>query len=454
MKGKPADTQGAPPSQNTPTQQAQPPVSPLKGSLGSSQGADEEPIRVELKDDQVQQEDRKKVFSKLTGLIGKDIASLLSLPVSMFEPTSVLQTQIEPLRNSELLFKIASTEDPIDRICLVAAFCVSMFCYYTRTLKPFNPVLGETYEYVPSSKAYKSLCEQVSHHPPIGIALSTCDEWTLSQESHISTRFWGTSVDVHSLGNNHLILHERDDEQYTWKAPNACIHNILFGKLFVDYSGSIPVKSMKGGETASVNIKKAGWFSGGSSHELSGEARSKDGTLRAIFSGKWSEFITVTKIDENGNKGTPVELWRKPVDTSASHKWKWDSFVEKLVEFTDEMEHTLPATDSRLRTDLQALSQSNVKLAGKEKVAIEERERRKRREREAQGKKWAPVYFKKVPDDQFEYRWEYTGNYWEERSQRIQQHKEKKKLNEEEKKVEPKGILDDVSDPPVVEISA
>jgi Oxysterol-binding protein len=58
------------------------------------------------------------------------------------------------------------------------------------------------------------------------------------------------------------------------------------------------------------------------------------------------------------------------------------------------MEHTLPATDSRLRADLRCLTQGNVKQAGKEKVAIEERERRKRRERDAQGKKWAPVYFK------------------------------------------------------------
>ena len=60
---------------------------------------------IELKDDQVQQEDRKKLFSKLTGLMGKDIVSLLSLPVSLFEPTSVLQTMVEPLRHSELLFQ-------------------------------------------------------------------------------------------------------------------------------------------------------------------------------------------------------------------------------------------------------------------------------------------------------------------------------------------------------------
>ena len=173
-------------------------------------------------------------------------------------------------------------------------------------VKPFNPVLGETYEYVPSSKAYKSLCEQVSHHPPIGIAHSTCDDWTLSQESHIATRFWGTSVDVQSLGDNHLTLHKQDDH-YTWKAPkyaplhsilhlpstaplfptlsyvkhSACIHNILFGKIFVDYHGTIPIQSMKGGESATIDFKKSGWF-GGSNYEISGEARSKDGTVRYL----------------------------------------------------------------------------------------------------------------------------------------------------------------------------
>jgi hypothetical protein len=34
-----------------------------------------------------------------------------------------------------------------------------------RTLKPFNPLLGETFEIV--SHKYRFFIEQVSHHPPI-----------------------------------------------------------------------------------------------------------------------------------------------------------------------------------------------------------------------------------------------------------------------------------------------
>jgi len=404
--------------------------SELKSSnaLASSQ-------EVDLKDQEFQGEDRKRLFSKLTGLLGKDVVSLLSLPVTLFEPTSVLQTMVEPLRHSDLLFKISATEDPIDRICLVAAFCVSLFSYYVRTLKPFNPVLGETYEYVPPSKAYKSLCEQVSHHPPIGIAHSTCDEWTLSQESHIQTRFMGATVDVNSIGDNHLKLHKKNDH-YTWKSPNVCIHNILLGKIYVEHYGTIPIKSMKGGESAKVIFKKAGWF-GGLSHEISGEVTDKDGNLRAVLTGKWNEFFAVAKVDEKGQKGAFVELWRKPhYESELTHKWKWDPFVDTLTELSEEMEHTLPPTDSRLRADMRALAAFDVKRAGKEKVQIEERERRKRREREAQGKKWAPQYFKKVPDDEFGERWEYFGNYWEDRTQRLKDYKEKQHKAAGEKKLE------------------
>lgn len=109
-------------------------------------------------------------------------------------------------------------------------------------VKPFNPVLGETYEYVPASKAFKSLCEQVSHHPPIGIAHSTCDEWTLSQESHIATRFWGTSVDVQSLGDNHLTLHKQDDH-YTWKAPKyaSTFYYLSFSQFTYLLLPSLPI---------------------------------------------------------------------------------------------------------------------------------------------------------------------------------------------------------------------
>jgi hypothetical protein len=73
-----------------------PPAQPRSPNSSSSEE--------ELCDDTT--EDRKKLWSKVSGLIGKDTTSLISLPVSLFEPTSVLQTMIEPLRYADLLDEV------------------------------------------------------------------------------------------------------------------------------------------------------------------------------------------------------------------------------------------------------------------------------------------------------------------------------------------------------------
>ena len=41
----------------------------------------------------------------------------------------------------------------------------SIFCVPGRSAKPFNPLLGETYELVTPN--YRYFSEMVSHHPPI-----------------------------------------------------------------------------------------------------------------------------------------------------------------------------------------------------------------------------------------------------------------------------------------------
>jgi len=370
------------------------------------------------------QEDRKKLWSKVSGLIGKDTTSLLSLPVSMFEPMSVLQNMCEPLRHHEIIEKACEAEDSLDRLCLVASFCVALFGGYNRTVKPFNPTLGETYEFVPQHKRYKCLCEQVSHHPPVGIAYSTADNWTLQQESRIETTFWGNSLDIFSVGNNDLKLTNRG-EHYMWTNPATCVHNIIFGRMWVERIGTLPIKNLTTGETCTITYKKAGWFEG-MNYDITGEARDKDGNLHALITGKYNEAMYVTKVDQNGHKAEPVMIWKKPVE-DISNKWKWPPFLFELTATDPEYEAILPPTDSRLRGDVRALQANNVKLAGREKNKIEESERIKRKEREAKGDKWAPVYFEKKPGEtDKETRWNYVENYWEERDQRIEQYNKSK----------------------------
>ena len=83
--------------------------------------------------------------------------------VNFNEPLSMLQRLTEDLEYHELLDRAARCDSSLEQMCLVAAFSVSSYSTTVhRTAKPFNPLLGETYELDRGRESgYRSLCEQV-----------------------------------------------------------------------------------------------------------------------------------------------------------------------------------------------------------------------------------------------------------------------------------------------------
>ncbi|RTG83917.1 uncharacterized protein DC041_0005470 [Schistosoma bovis] len=78
--------------------------------------------------------------------IGKDLAKI-PIPVNFNEPLSFLQRAVEDFTYSNLLDYASQTRDPVEQMAYVVAFSVS--CYSStayRVGKPFNSLLGETYE--------------------------------------------------------------------------------------------------------------------------------------------------------------------------------------------------------------------------------------------------------------------------------------------------------------------
>lgn len=71
----------------------------------------------------------------------------------------------EELEYSELLDKAAGLEDAGERIVLVASFAVSAYAssIYRAAHKPFNPLLGETYESIREDKGFRFVAEQVKY---------------------------------------------------------------------------------------------------------------------------------------------------------------------------------------------------------------------------------------------------------------------------------------------------
>eukprot|EP01133_Synstelium_polycarpum_P005967 gene5967-6911_t len=291
----------------------------------------------------------KKLWSKISSYVGKDTMSLVSLPVYFFEPITVIQSQVEPLRFVHLIEKACDLDSSIERMALITAFNIAIFSSYVRTAKPFNPLLGETFEPQVTGSIYSK-----------------------------------------SLGS-----------------PQS--------------SGAILSIS---GDKANVTFHKSGWFDG-STRKISGEITDAQGRKRYLVSGKWNECVIMTKLDEHGTKCDEFTIWKHETDPQEKiNKWKLGSFIQSLNEMSPEYESILPPTDSRLRSDRRNLQMENNKMANREKNRIEEQQRALRREREMTGEKWTPVYFKKVDDPQFGYRWLFNGAYWNERTKRMQHHDE------------------------------
>jgi len=99
-------------------------------------------------------------------LTGKGIVCI-SLPVRIFQPISLLERILDAVSFAPSFFKKAcETTDELLRLKYVISFIVSGLYMGADLRKPFNPILGETYEgyFKDGSKIYM---EHISHHPPI-----------------------------------------------------------------------------------------------------------------------------------------------------------------------------------------------------------------------------------------------------------------------------------------------
>lgn len=368
--------------------------------------------------------ERKSLSQQLSRYLGKDIISMLSLPVSFFEPLTFLQRVAEALQFFDLLDKGCTIDDPIDRIAFVATFHIATFSIADRITKPFNPLLGETFEYIPSHGKFKYFAEQVSHHPPIGVGKVFTDNFEYTQEFAVKTKFMGNSLDCSVTGREHLFVHKYN-EHFSFGHPATCCHNIVVGSMYLDHTGEFDVTNHTTGDKCIIKFLAAGWLSSANRHEVQADIIDATGKKRMSLTGKWNEFINATKYDDKGQKIKEYQLWKlnqdlkKPVAGFLGTKYKLSKFVvDDLLKLDAEYESVLLPSDARLRSDRRLLEMGDNKKSGEEKHRLEEKQRAEKREREKNGSVYTPKYFKKI-DDVTGSRWEYSGNYWEERTERI-----------------------------------
>jgi len=419
-----------------------------EGSVTETILQDENP---DVPEEDVTKEERQGLMKLLSKAIG-DVTAV-TLPVTLNEPASFLMRLCEQLQYSELLDKANLLDDSSQRLMCVSVFAATLYAVAERTCKPFNPLLGETYEFVdPKRGNLKFIAEQVSHHPPIGACFAENDNFKFWEAQQLKSKFGGNSLDCVSLGSMNVYL-KRHNEYYRWEALKTTVHNVIVGKIWLDHYGEAEIKNITSGEKAVLNFTKCGWFSKGW-HEVSGNVLDLKGTPVIQIFGKWNESIYAKSIGtppadtSNMSKKEAKQVVReqrkeekefkkqvlknltaeeplwvhtyKSLDPSklpCKYMGEWTTHSLVITELTDEMRKILPPTDSRIRGDRYALEKEDTKKAAAEKHTLEEKQRAEEKKRIANNQTWVPRYF--VQSKQSEHDWDYNGKYWEEREARL-----------------------------------
>lgn len=329
--------------------------------------------------------------------VGKDL-STISMPVTANEPLSLLQRAAECLEYSTLLDKAASATDAVERLIYVTAFALSGLSanrVKERAIrKPFNPLLGETFELIREDRGFRMIAEKVSHRPVQLAYQADSKDWSLAQSPMPTQKFWGKSAEIVTEGKMRLTLHTSGDH-FSWSVATSFLRNIIAGEKYVEPVGEMVVVNETTGQKSVATFKAGGMFSG-RSEEVTVKAFDIHGhPLPLGLAGTWTNSLQLTEHGSVTNK----TIWSvgSLVD-QATKRYGFPVFAATLNELTPIEANKLPPTDSRLRPDQRALEEGNLDAAEELKARLEEKQRERRREMEEKGITYKPRWFAKLSD--------------------------------------------------------
>ncbi|MFQ6642339.1 hypothetical protein Gotur_018606 [Gossypium turneri] len=258
--------------------------------------------------------------------IGKDLTKVC-LPVYFNEPLSSLQKCFEDLEYSYLLdraYEWGKRGNNLMRILNVAAFAVSGYSSTEgRICKPFNPLLGETYEADFPDKGLRFFSEKGTG-------------WKLWGDSNLKSKFWGRSIQLDPVGV--LTLEFEDGEVFQWSKVTTSIYNLILGKLYCDHYGTMRIE---GNREYSCKLKfKEQSIIDRNPHQVHGIVQDRNGRTMASLLGKWDESMHYVNGDYSA-KGKGQEslseshlLWRRSKPPKYPTRYNLTRFAITLNELT------------------------------------------------------------------------------------------------------------------------
>jgi hypothetical protein len=147
------------------------------------------------------------------------------------------------------------------RLLYVTIFQASRnFNLVGRVTKPFNPLLGETFEVVTPS--YRAIAEQVSHHPPIAALHCEGEGYTWTKTNDVKLKFTGKALQAQEMNSVFIKIHptclkkeKKNYEEYTFNPNKTLVANLFIGETYIEPFGTAIVTCHDNGFSAEVDYK-------------------------------------------------------------------------------------------------------------------------------------------------------------------------------------------------------
>ena len=315
----------------------------------------------------------KKVAESLSqgrGVVG------VSLPVRIFEPRSLIERIVDWFAYTTVfLTPSAQLKTPIERLQNIIAFGFAGLSISVSQMKPFNPLLGETFQGT-FDDGTQIFCEHTSHHPPISNFYLKGKGYVFYGRYEFIAKPNATFNTISLLQDGPNIVEFDDGEKILFYMPGIKTSGMLMGERTIKYYGNMRFIDEK-------NKLKAFIKFGSEKKGLFGKKKSDivEGKLYYYNSQSKNNEENSAKKNYNSDNNVYSDLEKEIAEISGS----WldnliigDKEIWNINKFAPDrhkaVENPLPS-DQRFREDLLWVRYQNNPMAEKWKLKLEERQR-------------------------------------------------------------------------------
>ncbi len=302
-------------------------------------------------------------------------------PVYFNEPLSMCQRQYEKFFYSNLLKK-ASQEDKNKSLQLgyISAFLIGeIILSLNRNLKPFNSIIGETYEYFDNENSFRYYSEQVSHKPQITAFIGETPDFALYGDTNNSTSFkiLKGAMELSFKNKIHLYIKTTKDH-FVYNRPNILIKGFLKPPLHNDYSGtSIIENELFPEHKAEIKFVEESWTNS-TLGLFEGKITCGD-EVKYLIKGNWKNNIHLIDINDNNNRIDLLTIDQNQdyLKNGMEGAYNLPIISYNLNYIDNSLETNLPGNDSRFRKDIRLLEEKEeTDEAQSYKLRYEEKQRK------------------------------------------------------------------------------